>query len=83
MVPKNVLHLSVLGDFIFLKNTWKLWASEGVSLLLAISGLDLHTGWMNIVRMHIYDHWIDVHAQGVKGELYQSYSLHFFFFFSN
>lgn len=32
---------------------------------------------MNIVRMHVCDHWIDAHAQGVKGELYQSYSLHF------
>lgn len=29
-VPENVLHLSALSDFVFLENTWELWASGGM-----------------------------------------------------
>lgn len=72
IVTEYVPCVFVLSDFIFPKNTWKPWVSEGLFhySLLFWSPLAY---WEGVI--HIYDCWIDVHAQCVNGELYQSYAI--------
>lgn len=67
--PEYVLCVFVLNDFIFLKNTWKLWVSEGLFHYFLLFWPP-HAYWEGII--HIYDFWVNVHAQCVNGEVYQS-----------